>query len=50
MEKLRGNGPQLTAQEPPILAAATENEDAETKVLMLHKVQRRKTHSHCAFG
>lgn len=40
MEKLQGNGPQLTAQEPTTLVAATENEDAETKVMlqvMLHR-------------
>lgn len=34
MEKLQGNGQQLTAQEPTTLVAATENEDAETKVML----------------
>lgn len=40
MEKLQGNGPQITAQEPTTLVAATENEDAETKIMlqvMLHR-------------
>lgn len=49
MEKLQGNGPQLRAQKLLILVAATEN-DAETKVLMLHKVQRRKIHTYRPFG
>lgn len=31
MEKLQGNDPQLIAQEPPILVAATENEVLKPK-------------------
>lgn len=37
MEKLQDNGPQLTGRESPAQVAATENEDAETKVLILHR-------------
>lgn len=56
MEKLQGNGPQLTAQEPTLqatLVAATENEDAETKVMlqvMLHRESSEEKNTYTLFG